>query len=114
MENTSFTGHEEPHQSFVHPAHDAPVAAPVKKAAAAPKPYEKPVKAKCELTGEEVRGLYGVLKSLHEQTGNNINAPRGDLGPLKRELGKIKWYDCTEWKPNGGPCTYAGCEGGLH
>jgi hypothetical protein len=73
----------------------------------------KPVDAKCELSGQEVRGIYGAFKALHEHTGNNPNAARGDLGPLRRELGKIKWYDCTEWDKNG-KCKYPDCDGGLH
>jgi hypothetical protein len=73
----------------------------------------KPVDAKCELTGQETRSLYGAVKALHEHTANNYNAARGDLGPLKRELGKIKWYDCTAWDSKG-KCTYPDCDGGLH
>jgi hypothetical protein len=89
----------------------APVASKPAIAKKSPK-YEKPYKAKCELTGEEVKGLYSSLKGLHEQTANNpVN--RGDVKVLSRELHKIIWLDCTEWSPEG-RCTNKTCENGLH
>jgi hypothetical protein len=79
----------------------------------APGKYVQPLSQKCELTAEEVKAIYNTFKKFNDVSMNNPGHPKGNVGPLARELKKVNWLDCTEWTVKG-KCTNPTCEDGLH